>query len=60
MSMQCRMKLDDSDRTCGKYVHKCKRCNKYGCDNRNCKNLNFDSGTGLCYACGATSARVNG
>ena len=57
MSMQCRMKLE-SDRACGKYVFKCKRCSKYGCDNKDCKNINFDSSSGLCYACGQTSARV--
>ena len=57
MTMQCRMKLE-SDRACGKYVFKCKRCSKYGCDNKDCKNVNFDSSSGLCYACGQTSARV--
>lgn len=56
MSMQCRM-LKEDGRACGHYVHKCKRCTKFGCDNRNCKNINFDSGSGLCYACGQTSAR---
>lgn len=55
--MQCRMKLD-TDRQCGKYVWKCKKCNAHGCDNKDCKNIQFDSGTGLCFACGTISARV--
>ena len=51
MAFQC-IKRDDKGRSCGYYVHKCKKCNAAGCNNKNCSNQNFDYGNGRCFACG--------
>lgn len=51
--MQCMMP-DENNRSCGYMVWTCKACGARGCQNRKCRNQNFDQSR--CLSCGKTSA----